>query len=62
MLTNLNLVEVVLPKNTISFNQPFDASVNHPCKHLMREKFEGWYAAAWENLKMAARFVHLPEQ
>ena len=46
MLTNLNLVEVVLPTNTISFNQPLDVSVNHPCKHFMREKFEGWYAAA----------------
>ena len=45
LLSNLNLAEVVAPANTASFNQPLDVSVNYPCKHFMREKFEGWYAA-----------------
>lgn len=53
LLTNLNLVEVVVPANTTSFNQPLDVSVNRPCKHYMREKFEGWYAAEVEK-KLAA--------
>ena len=30
LLTNLILVEVVVPSNTKSFNQPLDVSVNRP--------------------------------
>ena len=48
LFSNLDLVEVVAPANTASFNQPIDVSVNCPCKHFMREKFEGWYAAEVE--------------
>ena len=37
-----------------SFNQPLDVSVNRPCKHFMRENFEGWYAGEVEK-KINAR-------
>ena len=38
---------------TTSFNHPIDVSINRPCKHFMREKFKGWYAAEVEK-KLAA--------
>ena len=41
LLTHLSLVEIVVPVNTTSFNQPLDVSVDLPCKHFMREKLQG---------------------
>ena len=43
-----NIAEVVVPANTTAFNQFLDVSVNHPYKHFMREKLQGWYAGEVE--------------
>ena len=48
ILEEHNITEVVVPANTATFNQPFDVSVNRPCKHFMREKFQGWCAGEVE--------------
>ena len=50
LLEKHNITEVVVPANTTAFNQPFDVSVNRPCKHVhfTSKKFQGWYAGKVE--------------
>ena len=34
--------------NTLLTNQPFDVSVNRPCKHFISKKIQGWYVGEVE--------------